>query len=191
MAALVAVLAADPTIGLAAPALELGYHAQLPRASALTLKPLFARLGHVPAPLPTGDEVLEVEQPAGACLVARAEIWQQLGGFDGDFFLWFEDVDLARRSRQLGLRNVVVGRARAEHRGAASFVQVPRRAGHHLRLESTQRYVDKHHPGVAPLARLTGRLAHAIYSGARGRAEADALRTPSANGGPSAGAVRP
>ena len=44
-----------------------------------------------------------VEQPAGAFLMMRRAVWQELGGFDEGFFpLWFEDVDFCRRIRDRG-----------------------------------------------------------------------------------------
>ena len=38
----------------------------------------------------------------GCCLLVRRDCWQALGGFDEDFFLYYEDVDLCRRARAAG-----------------------------------------------------------------------------------------
>ena len=46
-----------------------------------------------------------VEQPAGAFLMFRRDIWKQLGGFDEGFYpVWFEDVDFCRRTVNAGTR---------------------------------------------------------------------------------------
>lgn len=39
---------------------------------------------------------------SGACFAIRRTDWQKLGGFDTDFFMYCEDVDLCRRIRNLG-----------------------------------------------------------------------------------------
>jgi GT2 family glycosyltransferase len=39
---------------------------------------------------------------SGCCLLVRWECFEQLGGFDRDFFLYYEDVDLCRRAQGLG-----------------------------------------------------------------------------------------
>ncbi len=63
----------------------------------------------------------EVEQPAGAFLMVRREVWQELGGFDESFFpLWFEDVDFCRRARGRGYRIVYEPGGIAKHSGAHS-----------------------------------------------------------------------
>jgi GT2 family glycosyltransferase len=38
----------------------------------------------------------------GCCLLVRRDCLQELGGFDEDFFLYYEDVDLCRRARARG-----------------------------------------------------------------------------------------
>ncbi len=40
---------------------------------------------------------------SGAALVLRRDLFEELGGFDERFFLYFEDVDLARRARSRGI----------------------------------------------------------------------------------------
>ncbi len=39
---------------------------------------------------------------SGACLLVPGPLWQQLGGFDEDFFLYWEDVELSYRCHLLG-----------------------------------------------------------------------------------------
>src|SRR5262249_40917766 len=39
---------------------------------------------------------------AGCCVRVGRDCWQTLGGFDEDFFLYYEDVDLCRRARAAG-----------------------------------------------------------------------------------------
>lgn len=49
----------------------------------------------------------------GACFVMRRDFYEQLGGFDPRFFLFFEDIDLCRRCWQAGKRVVYYPLAKA------------------------------------------------------------------------------
>jgi GT2 family glycosyltransferase len=63
-----------------------------------------------------------VDQPAGAFLMLRREVWQELGGFDETFWpLWFEDVDFCRRASERGYRFYYEPNAVANHTGAHSI----------------------------------------------------------------------
>lgn len=63
-----------------------------------------------------------VEQPAGAFLMIRRDVWQQLGGFDEKFWpLWFEDVDFCRRAIDKEYSLYYEPRAVAKHTGAHSI----------------------------------------------------------------------
>jgi GT2 family glycosyltransferase len=42
----------------------------------------------------------------GACFMMHRNIFQQAGGFDELFFMYFEDVDLCKRVKDLGLKVV-------------------------------------------------------------------------------------
>lgn len=143
------------------------YHARLPGAAAMLGRILagsFAR-GAV-APPPPGT-VAEVEQPSGACFAMRRSAWEEIGGFDEGFFLWYEDVDLAKRLRDSGFRNLVAGSARAAHAGARAFAQVERREQQRIRLDSVERYMRKHHRRAMPLAAPLLRLSRRLRAGGR------------------------
>ena len=51
------------------------------------------------------DAPADGEQPAAACLMIRADVFDRLGGFDEAFWpAWWEDVDFCRRLRAAGHR---------------------------------------------------------------------------------------
>lgn len=56
--------------------------------------------------LPAGTPVLEWQ--SGACLVVSAELWRRTGGFDEDYFLYWEDVDLSARVQRRASGHLVV-----------------------------------------------------------------------------------
>lgn len=51
---------------------------------------------------PVGNGVQPVDWVTGCCLLARRDCWNDLGGFDPMFFLYYEDVDLCKRAHQRG-----------------------------------------------------------------------------------------
>jgi GT2 family glycosyltransferase len=62
-----------------------------------------------------------VEQPAGAFLMIRRDVWEQLHGFDEQFHpIWFEDVDFCRRALELGYTIEFVPQVRVVHQGGHS-----------------------------------------------------------------------
>lgn len=174
----------DRSAGLVAPRL-LGsagrYHARLPLGPTLPLRAFAGSFGHRTVPDPPAGTVAEVQQPAGACLLVRTEVWRELGGFDPGFFLWFEDVDLARRSLNAGYRNLVVGSAVAQHTGAEAFARLDEGTRQRIRMHSLQRYVDKHHPRASGATRAAVAIATPLrVRGARGGRPATPLRAQDA-----------
>jgi hypothetical protein len=86
-----------------------------------------------------------VEQPAGAFLMIRRDVWKQLGGFDENFHpLWFEDVDFCRRAVDAGYRIEYVPQVRAEHTGGHSVGKLPSARRQEYWYDSLLRYAAKH-----------------------------------------------
>lgn len=125
------------------------YHSRLPSGVTMLGRIFAGTFSRGPVPPPAHGEVKEVGQPSGACFVMRRETWELMHGFDDGFFLWYEDVDLAKRLHDQGYRNLVAGSARVGHAGASSFVQIDRPRLRAMRLVSVERYIDKHHPRLS------------------------------------------
>jgi GT2 family glycosyltransferase len=78
-----------------------------------------------------------------ACALLRRRAWDEVGGFDPGFFLYFEDADLGLRLRQAGWRLAQVAEARAYH--DRHLPSASSGAMAHYR-ESQLRYYRKHRP---------------------------------------------
>lgn len=57
---------------------------------------------------------------SGACLLVRRSAFEEVGGFDESYFMYFEDVDLGYRLGRNGYRNVYEPGASVVHLGAHS-----------------------------------------------------------------------
>lgn len=57
----------------------------------------------------------------GCSVLYRREVWEQLGGLDEDFHMYYEDVDLSLRARAAGHRLRFVPTSRVEHAYNASI----------------------------------------------------------------------
>jgi len=70
------------------------------------------------------DRVLEVPQPAGACIMLRRDLFVREGFMDEKFPIFFGDVDLCRRIYKKGLKIVVLPDAKIIHyRGKGGLEQ--------------------------------------------------------------------
>ncbi|MBD8538746.1 glycosyltransferase family 2 protein [Frigoribacterium sp. CFBP 8751] len=101
---------------------------------------------------------------SGACLLVRREAYEDVGGFDHSYFMYFEDVDLGARLGRAGWSNVYVPDAVVTHTGAHSTAQnsaVMEREHHRsAALFLTRRYGSRQ---LAPL-RLALRIGLAARS---------------------------
>lgn len=79
---------------------------------------------------------------SGACLLLRREAFEAVGGFDDDYFMFFEDVDLGERLALSGRPNVYVPSARVTHVGGVSWKARPAAmiSAHH---RSAERYLHR------------------------------------------------
>ena len=93
---------------------------------------------------------------SGSCLLVRRAAFEENGGFDESYFMYFEDVDLGYRLNRAGWRNVYQPAAEVIHTGAHSTTgssSAAMIAAHHA---SARRFIEKKyaHPLLWPVRRL-------------------------------------
>jgi N-acetylglucosaminyl-diphospho-decaprenol L-rhamnosyltransferase len=65
-----------------------------------------------------------VDQVMGAFSLIRRSLFEELGGFDERFFVYFEEVDFAFRARKTGWSSYYLAEAQAYHKGGGTSEQV-------------------------------------------------------------------
>ena len=127
----------------------------------------------------------QVEQPAGACLAVKRQVWDALNGFDEGFFpVWFEDVDFCRRLRDKGWKIVYRPDAIFSHSGGHSVSRLAFRDRQSYWYKNLVRYFAKHHSraqlGILRVGITAGLLFRALLSltgfGPSGISVAEALK---------------
>jgi len=76
------------------------------------------------------DTPYPVDSVSGCFFLISLEAWQSLKGFDTDFFLYSEEIDLCHRSRRLGFQPTIVPSSLLHHKHHGSLL---RAVGHSLR----------------------------------------------------------
>lgn len=78
-------------------------------------------LGRCSAKFHMPHEAQRVAWVSGAFLGCQRSIWNEIGGFDEQFFMYYEDVDLCLRATQVGWEVWHVPEAVIQHQSGASF----------------------------------------------------------------------
>lgn len=96
--------------------------------------------------LAPADERRDAGWLSGSCVLVRRRAFDELGGFDDGYFMYFEDVDLGYRLGRAGYRNVYEPAAQVTHAGAHSTGGESARMikAHH---DSARRFIDRKYAG--------------------------------------------
>ena len=120
----------------------------------LGLTKLFPRL--FPPHLMASSDLKEsglVDQVIGAFFLIRSTVFNQCYGFDERFFVYFEEVDLSLRAKQLGYSSYFLSEVSAYHKGGGCSEQV-KAARLFYSLRSRILYAKKHYTWLEYLALL-------------------------------------
>ena len=91
------------------------------------------------------DQIADVEYVTGAVFAVRRTMLDEIGLFDPEYFLYYEEADLCLRARNSGYRVIVVPGAGAEHIESA-VANKGSRFFHNQLHTSRWRYLVKHYP---------------------------------------------
>jgi len=69
---------------------------------------------------PENNQKREVDYVWGACMLIKRQVLETLGGFDPDFFVYFEEVDFCRRVQTLGFRLIFIPESHIWHKVGSS-----------------------------------------------------------------------
>jgi len=107
---------------------------------------------------PTGVDVV-----SGCAFLVRRTAWESLGGFDEEYFMYFEETDFCHRARALGYKVRFAPVATFTHFGGGSSRLARLRTFLDFRRSSLRYFRRYHGKGCALLARL----AHLVFLGVR------------------------
>jgi N-acetylglucosaminyl-diphospho-decaprenol L-rhamnosyltransferase len=85
---------------------------------------------------------------SGSCVLVRRSVFDQLGGFDPRFFMYFEDVDLGNRIGKAGYRNLYWPTASVTHSGAHSTTGAASDAMIRAHHSSARLFLATKYPGA-------------------------------------------
>ncbi|MDZ4762971.1 MAG: glycosyltransferase family 2 protein [Chloroflexota bacterium] len=94
------------------------------------------------------SSTIEVDWVQGSALLARREVYVQIGGLDEGYMMYSEEMDWCRRAKDAGWRVWFVGDAHIVHHGGKSSEQVAARRQIYFQ-QSKLRYFRKHHGRLA------------------------------------------
>jgi N-acetylglucosaminyl-diphospho-decaprenol L-rhamnosyltransferase len=110
-------------------------------------------------------ESCQVDWVSGVSMLFRSEVFSTVGFFDEGFFLYFEEIDFARRLRETGWKVYFVANVGVGHIGGLStgFNDETRRIPRYW-FQSRRRYFVKHHGRLyAAACDAAWVLGHAIF----------------------------
>lgn len=86
---------------------------------------------------------VEVDSISGACMMVSRRVFNLVGGFSSDFFMYGEDLDLCHKVRRAGFKNYYLNKATVVHYGGGASVQAHSRFSVVMMRESVNHFLRK------------------------------------------------
>lgn len=119
----------------------------------------------------------------GACLMVHRSLWERLGGFDPDFFMYWEDVDLSRRCLDVGgvlrMRQELTAVHEVGGTQPSKGASTKSRSYYYFNCRNRLLFAAKHLPATALLRWIAVTPAASVRVMLRGGGRRGLLRSPS------------
>ncbi|HSD98452.1 MAG TPA: glycosyltransferase family 2 protein [Patescibacteria group bacterium] len=96
------------SIGIAGPAIRFKKNNKTLYDIGGKINALFLRTSHKEVNVLPRKKILPVEYVSGCCMMIRKKVFDKIGLFDENFFLYYEDVDFCLRAKEKGFATVLV-----------------------------------------------------------------------------------
>ena len=144
---------------------------------AIKFGPVSKALKDYSVPLGIPEESTQVDWVAGASMILRTEMLQQIGLFDERYFLYYEETDLCLNAKKAGWTTWYIRDSEAVHIGSAStgmknWERLPK-----YWLDSRRTYFVKNfgrlYYGIATIACVLGHALFWLHSSVRGKPQSE------------------
>lgn len=85
------------------------------------INPLFGRTSHVEVEILLSKDHYKVDYISGCSMLIKKEVFETIGFFDEQFFLYYEDVDFCLRAKQRGYERVICSSVSVIHKLSSSI----------------------------------------------------------------------
>lgn len=107
-------------------------------------------LGGLPLPVyPRSSEIIQLDYVTGCAMLVHSSVFERIGFFDEQFFMYYEDADFCHRATNSGYRIVGVPGAKVLHKVSRSSVRRPEDALY-WRTFGLVRFAKKHFGDFSP-----------------------------------------
>lgn len=108
-------------------------------------------------------EVTPIELPSGSCMVMRKSLFESIGGFDPNTFLYYEENILWEKIKPLGFKNYIDTSLRLIHIGAATTSTKTPTAFVAKALVDSTKYFVKRYTNASVIYRATMELFYCTF----------------------------
>jgi len=100
--------------------------------------------------VPQSEGIYPIDFPCGAFFMIKQELFQKFNGFDENFFMYYEETDLAKRAWKSGYKIWYHGKTRVVHIGGGSSFDTNHRRSYPMMVmanRSWKKFIAKHYNG--------------------------------------------
>ena len=105
---------------------------------------------------------IEVELPSGACMLIRKDLFIEIGLFDPQTFLYYEENILFKKLSMMGYRNYVIPHLKCIHLGGESTKKIPSSFIQSVGADSREYYLN-YYGELNILQKVISRVAICMY----------------------------